>query len=172
MKRTMQIIMALMFIVGGAFSAFAQSNNGKIVEQILKLETEYTEATKKLSGEDSERFYAPDFMVTARIPPRLVTRAERLARLKDPNFRRGTIESLTNSDVKVRVYGDSTAIVTAAWKRVSQHADGKDGSASGRLTHVWVKQNGKWLLAAAHYSPDIDLEKLKAAAAQNEARKN
>jgi ketosteroid isomerase-like protein len=170
MNRIMQIIVALMFIVGGAFSAFAQSNNGKIAEQILKLENELLEATKKMSAEDIDRLYATNFMVTARIPPRVFTKAEIVARREDTSAPRGTIESLTNSDVKVRVYGDATAIVTGAWKRIAKHADGKDASLSGRFTHVWIKQNGKWLVAGAHYSPDIDLEKLKAA--QTEGKKN
>jgi len=109
-------------------------------------------------------------MTTMRLPPRTETRTEIAARLKDPNFKRGTIESLENDDVKVRVYNDNTAITTGHWKRVSRDGDGKDTSMSGRFTRVWVKQNGKWLLAGAHYSPDIDVEKLKAA--QAEVKKN
>lgn len=172
MKRITLIFTVFAILAGSAFSAFAQSNNGKIVEQILKLENDLLEATKKLSAEDLERFYTADFMMTVRIPPQIVNREQRLAHLKDANFQRGTVESLVNSDVKVRVYGNDTAIVTAAWKRVSKDADGKDTSASGRFTHIWVKQNGKWLLAGVHYSPDIDLEKLKAENTQPADKKN
>ena len=168
----LQIITVLLFIVGNTIGLFAQPNNAKIVEQIMKLEAEYTEAAKKLSAEDFEPLFATDFMLTGRIPPKIQTRAEYLARLKDPNFKRGEVKSLTNNDVKVRIYGDDTAIVTGSWKRVSRDADGKDTSASGRLTHVWVKQNGKWLMAVSHYSPDIDLEKLKTGNIQNESKKN
>jgi len=170
MKKISQIIMVLMFIAGGAFSALAQSDKDKIIAEIMRLEADYIEASKNLRAEDFERFYAPDFMVTARIPPKILTNEQRLKTLKDPNFKRGTVESLTNDDLKVRLYGDDTAIVTAHWKRVSRGPDGKDTSASGRFTHVWVKQNGKWLLAAAHYSPDIDLEKIKAS--QSDSKKN
>lgn len=161
MKRRLKIIVTLLFVMVGATVSFAQSNNGKIVEQIMKMEAENIEASKKPSAEEFDRMETADFMVTMRIPPKIVTKAEYLARLKDPNFKRGTTESLINDDVKVRVYGDDTAIVTGSWKRVSKDADGKDTSAAGRFTHVWVKQNSKWLLAAAHHSPDIDLEKLK-----------
>jgi ketosteroid isomerase-like protein len=171
MNRIMQIIVALMFI-GGAISAFAQSNNGKIVEQIIKLEAAYSTAAKNRQPSDFERFYTPDFLMTMRLPPRILDNEQRRKNLADPNFRRGAIESLTDDDVKVRVYGNSTAIVTGHWKRTSKDADGKNTSASGRFTRVWVKQNGKWLLAGAHYSPDVDLEKLKAAATQNEGKKN
>lgn len=124
MKKFTQMIIGLMFVVGGATAAFAQSNNGKIVEQIMKTETEYNEASKKMSAEEYDRIEAADFMMTARVPPRVVTKAEGLARIKDPNYKRGKIESLANDDVKVRVYGDDTAIVTANWKRTSKDAAG------------------------------------------------
>jgi ketosteroid isomerase-like protein len=156
--------------VGGSGAALAQSNNGKIVEQIMKMEAEYNESSKRPNAPaDFDRFYADDFMVTMRLPPQIRTKAESQARMKDPNFKRGTIESLIDDDIKVRVYGDDAAIATGHWTRISKDADGKDTSASGRFTRVWVKQNGKWLLAAAHYSPDIDLEKLKVATAKEQS---
>jgi uncharacterized protein (TIGR02246 family) len=172
MKRNLRIIVTLIFISVATTVSFAQSNNAKIVEQIMKLEDEYTEASKKLNAESLDRLFAIDFMLTGRIPPKIQTRAEYLARLKDPNFKRGEVKSLTNDDVKIRIYGNDTAIVTGSWKRVSKDQNFKDTSASGRLTHVWVKQNGKWLLVASHYSPDIDLEKLKAGNSTSENKKN
>ena len=170
MKRISLILIAFAMTVAAAISISAQSNKNKIVAEIMKLEADYIEASKILRAEAFERLYAPDFMLTARIPPKILTNEQRLNMLKDPNFKRGTVDSLENDDVKVRVYGNDTAIVTANWKRVSRDEGGKDTSASGRFTHIWVRQNGKWLLAAAHYSPDIDLEKLKAA--QTESKKN
>jgi ketosteroid isomerase-like protein len=162
MKKFTPMITGLIFIFGNAVFIFAQANDSKIVEQIMKLEAEHIEASKKLNAADFNRIETDDFIMTVRIPPKIITKAENSARLKDPNFKRGTIESLTNDDVKVRVYNNDTAISTGSWKRTSKDADGKDTSASGRFTHVWVKQKDKWLLAAAHYSPNIDLEKLKA----------
>ena len=170
MKSISLILIAFAMTVAAAISISAQSDKNKIVAEIMKLEADYIEASKILSAEAFERFYAPDFMLTARIPPKILTNEQRLNMLKDPNFKRGTVDSLENDDVKVRVYNDNTAITTGHWKRVSRDGDGKDTSMSGRFTRVWVKQKGKWLLAGAHYSPDIDLEKLKAA--QAEVKKN
>src|SRR5687768_2182418 len=90
------ILVSFVITVSGAISASAQSNGEKITQQIIKLESELAEATRKLDADAFERFYSPDFVVTARIPPEAVTRAERLARLRDPNFKRGIIESVTN----------------------------------------------------------------------------
>jgi ketosteroid isomerase-like protein len=147
-------------------------DSDKIVAQIMKLESQLNEAAKKQNFEESNRLQADDFMRTWRLPPQIQTKSDIAARLKDPNFKRATIDSLVDDDVKVRVYNGDTAIATGHWKRVSRDADGKDTSGAGRFTRVWVKQNGQWRLAAAHYSPDIDLEKLKAEAAQAAGRKN
>lgn len=170
MKRISLIFIAFVMTIGGAHSALAQSNNDKIIAEIVKLEAEHIEASKKFAREVFDRIQTADFMVTARIPARIQTREQVATLLKDPNFKRGTIESLENDDVKVRVYNDNTAIATGHWKRVSRDGDGKDTSMSGRFTRVWIKQNGRWLLAAAHYSPDIDPEKLMSG--QTENRKN
>jgi ketosteroid isomerase-like protein len=160
----MQITIGLVIFAALSSLASAQSNNDEIVARIMELEAAHIEASKKLNADDFDRLATDDFMFTARVPARIVTKAENSARLRDPNFKRGAIDSLVNDDVKVRVYNESTAISTGHWKRVSRDAAGKDTSMSGRFTHVWVKQNGRWLLAAAHYSPEIDLEKLKSAA--------
>lgn len=168
MKKIEITFIVFLVMLGGAFSALAQSNDAKIVEQIMKMEAEYNESSKNPKMSDFERFYTPDALITVRLPPRTVTNDQRRAMFNDPNFKPGTVESLTDDDVKVRVYGSDTAIVTGHWKRVSKSADGKDTSASGRFTRVWVKQNNKWLLAAAHYSPDVDLEKLRSAQAKSE----
>lgn len=162
MKNLTLIFNVLVLIAGLTVSTLAQSNKDKIVAEITRLEADFTEASKNPRPEDFARFYVSDFVMTARIPPKTMNNEQRLKTMKDPNYKRDTIESLTNDDLQVRLYGNETAVVTAHWKRISRAADGTDTSASGRLTHVWVKQNGKWLLAAAHYSPDIDLEELKA----------
>ncbi len=78
--------------------------------------------------------------------------AELLARLRDKSRPRDVIESLTTEDVRVRDYGQ-TAVTAGRWKRVSKDAAGKDTSAEGFFTRVWVRRGGGWQLAVAHYSP-------------------
>lgn len=134
MKNFSLYFIPFVLLLGGMHSAPAQSNNGKIVEQITKLEAEYNTATKNPQGSDFERFYTSDFLATMRLPPRIVDNERRKKILNDPSYRRGAVESLTDEDVKVRSYNDSTAIVTGHWKRVSKDADGEDTSASGRFT--------------------------------------
>ena len=56
-----------------------------------------------------------------------------------------------NYDMKVRVYGDHTAIVTGKTK-VQGHAQGKALDIIVQFTDTFVKQNGRWRLAAGHVS--------------------
>ncbi len=167
MKGFSLFFIAFLMTVLSATAISAQTNRDKIVAEIMKLEAEHIEASKKFVPEIFDRIRTADFMVTARIPASIQTGEQVAARLKDPNFKRGTVDLLENDDVKVRVYNENTAITTGHWKRVSRDADGKDTSASGRFTRVWIKQDGKWRLAAAHYSPDLDLEKLKSGRTEN-----
>jgi len=53
--------------------------------------------------------------------------------------------------MKVRVYGDHTAIVTGKTK-VQGHAQGKALDIIVQFTDTFVKQNGRWRLAAGHVS--------------------
>jgi ketosteroid isomerase-like protein len=56
-----------------------------------------------------------------------------------------------NDEVKVSLYGN-TAVVTvlSTW---SGKANNEAYSSQFQATHVWVKQEGRWQLVAAHVSP-------------------
>lgn len=56
-----------------------------------------------------------------------------------------------NYDMKVRVYGDHTAVVTGKTK-VKGSARGKPIDIIVQFTDTFVKQNGRWRLAAGHVS--------------------
>jgi uncharacterized protein (TIGR02246 family) len=57
-----------------------------------------------------------------------------------------------NYDMKVRLYGDSTAVVTGRTKLKGVY-DGKPIDKVVQFTDTLVKQNGHWRLAAGHVSP-------------------
>jgi ketosteroid isomerase-like protein len=54
-----------------------------------------------------------------------------------------------NEEVKVQLYG-SSAVVTVRSRWVDKA--GKQQSGDYQATHVWVKQQGRWQLVAAHVS--------------------
>lgn len=57
MKNFSLYFIAFVLLLGGMYSALAKSNSEKIVEQIMKLEAEYTEASKILSAEIADPFF-------------------------------------------------------------------------------------------------------------------
>jgi hypothetical protein len=56
---------------------------------------------------------------------------------------RGTITGWTQDDPKIRMYRDSTAIVTA-----KMHYEAKEYKGTIFATQVWIRQNGAWLFAS------------------------
>jgi ketosteroid isomerase-like protein len=64
------------------------------------------------------------------------------------------IESGANSDLRIRVYGD-TSVVTGNLN-IKGSANNNDISGDYRYTDVFVKRAGKWVKVATHYSRGKD----------------
>ena len=71
--------------------------------------------------------------------------------IEDARSGRVHYDVFENYDMKVRVYGDHTAIVTGKTK-VKGNAQGKPIDIIVQFTDTFVKQNGRWRLAAGHVS--------------------
>lgn len=147
MKRILTI---LLLTVTATTVAFGQSTNKKVEDEILKLSKELDQATDKADIATLDRLTTEDFVLTYTIPAKIFTKAQLKAVL--PGSRGFTIESSSEVEVKVQVY-EGAAIVTGLRKEVRKRPDGSTSNFEGRFTDVWVKQGGKWLLAARHASP-------------------
>ena len=152
MRLINRMLPVLAVALAATSAALGQSANGggsSAADEIRRLQGEYERAFARGDAEALGRLQTDDFRMTAR--GRVTTGAELLARVKanDPPCDR--VESLTADDVQVRVYGD-TAVSTGRWKRVSKNVEGKDTSAEGFFTHVWVKGGKGWQMVLAHYS--------------------
>ena len=71
--------------------------------------------------------------------------------IEDAKTGRVHYDVFENYDMKVRVYGDHTAIVSGKTK-VKGHAQGKPLDIIVQFTDTFVKRNGRWRLAAGHVS--------------------
>jgi ketosteroid isomerase-like protein len=71
--------------------------------------------------------------------------------IEDAKTGRVHYDVFENYDMKVRVYGDHTAVVTGKTK-VKGNARGKPIDVIVQFTDTFVKQNGRWRLAAGHVS--------------------
>ena len=63
-------------------------------------------------------------------------------------------ESFGWDDIRVRLYGDA-AIVTGREMTKNKYR-GQDAGGQFRITQVFVKNSGRWLLASIHLSPIVE----------------
>jgi ketosteroid isomerase-like protein len=61
----------------------------------------------------------------------------------------GSHESLEITDLRVRPYGDTVAVVTFEQSEKSRHGE-EDFSGQYLFTNVWVNRNGQWRAVASH----------------------
>jgi ketosteroid isomerase-like protein len=61
-----------------------------------------------------------------------------------------TYTSAVSSDMTVRMYGPSVAVVTGIAKETGKTKAGKTFSHAYRFTDTWVERNGEWQCVAAH----------------------
>jgi ketosteroid isomerase-like protein len=71
--------------------------------------------------------------------------------IEDAKSGRVHYDVFENHDMKVRIYDDHTAIVTGKTK-VKGNAQGKPIDIIVQFTDTFVKQSGRWRLAAGHVS--------------------
>jgi len=134
--------------IAPAQSAYkATPTQGNVENQLIELERQLSDALVKQDAAVLDRLWSNDLIFT--FPNgKMSTKAERLAGQKPSD--QSSQSTNTNDRVKVYLYGN-TAVVTvlSTWK-------GKTGtqeySDQYQATHVWVKQQGRWQLVAAHVS--------------------
>ena len=149
MKRA-SIVAALLFSVVSGVIAEAQSEGQRAA----------AEAERAVRQQDQERIHAQiaaDTIVLRRIyaddflgigPTGVVrNKSEVVADFTSHSL---TYQSITTSDVLVRVYGN-TAVETGRSTMVGQDR-GKTVPRDNRFTRVWVMKDGRWQLVANHYS--------------------
>ena len=124
-------------------NAVAAETDAKIEQEIIKLENDANDMTIKRDLARLEQMLANDVFITY-LDGKVHDKAGLLTQFKnDPN----QFESITNSEYKVRIYGDVvvvTYLTTASGKMNGQQAKGQ-----ARYTNTWVKQKGQWKLAVS-----------------------
>jgi ketosteroid isomerase-like protein len=141
--RTYRVIL---MILGLALSLAAHAETP---EQIQALDREWAEACVHADVAKLDQVLADDLTYT-HSSGQAQTKAEFIATVREGKVRYRSIEFQQSS---ARVY-EKTA-VTNSEVRVNITVDGRDVSVHARFLHIWVKQNGRWQLAA-HQGTKID----------------
>ena len=150
------ILLSVLLTIVAATPALAQAERKAapskpgVERQLIELERQLSDALVREDAAVLDRLWSSDLVFT--FPNGKVSnKAERLAGQK-PAAQPSQSESKTSNDeVKVYLYGN-TAVVTvlSTW---SGKANNQEYSSQFQATHVWVKQEGRWQLVAAHVSP-------------------
>ena len=116
------------------------------IAELLQLETPWNDAHLRGDPAALAALWADSFSLT--VPGRpAMTKDEALAALKAGPMKFDRYET---SDLKVRLYG-SSAIVSGRLKR-TRTVDGRAADDDWQFTKVYVRPQGKWLVAAFHAS--------------------
>ncbi len=129
-------------------SSEAQHDRKLMEQQVLKMGKEYGEMIQRGDAAAIERILADDYLYTDE-KGKVKNKAEDLATYKNREYK---IESVENSDQKVRVIGNNAAIETANFRVKGTGKDGKPFDDTYRYTTTWVWRGGRWQVAADHTS--------------------
>jgi ketosteroid isomerase-like protein len=126
----------------GRWQAFSSFGGPMPDEALLRqLENDWADAAKRHDTAWMEHHYAEGYTWTS--PEGTVNdRAKDIAEAKDVTF-----DSFNNSDMQVRVYGD-TAVVTGI-STIKGKYKAEDISGTYRFTDTFVKRDGEWMVAAS-----------------------
>ena len=149
------VLLSVLLTIVAASAALAQSESKaapskrSVERQLIELERQLSDALVREDAAVLGRLWSNDLVFT--FPNGKVSnKAQRLAGQK-PAAQASQSESETSTDeVKVYLYGN-TAVVTvlSTWRG---KANNQEYSSQFQATHVWVKQEGRWQLVAAHVS--------------------
>ncbi len=142
MKQSLMAVVLLIFGCSVAAPAEARKQATEGEKAILKLEQEWEDALVKSDVAALEKLYA-DSMIYTHSNGSVDGKASYIGNIKSGVTR---YESMTRDEIKVSLYGDS-ALVTCHWQ-VHVTSRGNKIDTNARYLHVYVKQKGRWQMAA------------------------
>lgn len=109
----------------------------------MQLENDWGDAVSRGDPSKLERIIADDW--TGRYPFYVLTKAQELELIKSGDIK---VQSVTTSDLKVRLFGD-VAVVTGTDDAKGSYHKGKDVSGRYLWMDVFVKCSGRWQVVAS-----------------------
>ena len=143
------LIVGFLIITAFAMTGFSQteteSAGTRDGREVFAVITKWADAVRSRDMKTLDSLFAEDLIIT-NFDGTTRGKKEELEILK-PDAKVKTI-SIKNDDVKVRVFG--TAAVATALTKMHFVINEKDVHTAFRYTAVFVKQDGRWQLAALH----------------------
>ena len=133
-----------LLLVGAAVAAADRT------EELIGLEQKLTDALTRSDADAVAALWADD-LVWIGLSGKISSKAEQLAGMRAPAAAAApSVLSVTNKDVKVRLY-DRSAVVTVLSTWTTRTPAGERAT-DYLATHVWRQRHGEWRLVTAHVS--------------------
>ena len=129
------------------FVSFTASSQSNAKQSVLKLTTEYSEAIARRDASVHNHLFAEDYTYT----PGNGNFMSREDHMNFTNKGKVTVDSLSNKDMLVRIYG-KTAVVTGLWDVVLRSGSKQAEKRKLRYILVYVKRDGRWQIVAEQRS--------------------
>lgn len=119
----------------------------EVEKEVATLEDELTHTEMRLDVEALDRTYADDIMVTA--PIGLVVDKPAVMHEVRLAAEKAKIESYDKNDLKVRAYGDNTAVTSYV---ITARAMFEETEINRQfcITNVWMRRDQRWQIVARH----------------------
>jgi ketosteroid isomerase-like protein len=117
-----------------------------VTSKIKELESRWEASLLSHDASAIEKIVADDFIGTSSSGKT----GDKTTLLAEAKRDTSTYTSAVSSEMTVRMYGPSVAVVTGIAKENGKTKSGKTFSRSFRFTDTWVERNGEWQCVAAH----------------------
>jgi ketosteroid isomerase-like protein len=143
----MSLLVVASLAAGTVNVAMAQNKLDSLSSKLLSLEKEWNSAYNRGDIAAMNSLLADGFIITIE-DGRTFSKSGYIALNGNSTVH---VELSEMSEVKVRMHGNTAAVVTGAYheKGIS---NGKPYEYHDRFTDVWMNINGKWQVIAAHYA--------------------
>jgi ketosteroid isomerase-like protein len=149
MKRASAVLLAVVVAWTSAAwtsAAWAEEKGDKTSEDLKALDLKLTEAHKNHDVKTLEKYTSEDFILVDALG-RVWDRKKNLGAIEKKTLK---FDELKESDIKVRVFGD-TAVVTGLLDLKGKSGD-NDISGQYRWTRVYNKKGGEWQCVAEQHT--------------------
>ena len=148
MKR---IVWIALFLIAAAPLTFGQatgkSTNSKAEQEVLKTQDEVLRAMIEHDMAAIDRLYTDNYIFSSTTGGS-VSKTQLIEVFKRMKANGASYLSWTRSEMKIALYGD-TAVTNNRFEIKTRNGKGEENTLNHRYTCTWVKQKGRWMLAAA-----------------------
>jgi uncharacterized protein (TIGR02246 family) len=138
-------LVTCLFLLSG--TVFGQKSSSKSEEAVIKTLRDICQAYEKKDTDFLLKYMTEDFTLTAS-DGSITTRDDEIKELKSGKV---TYQIFENRDMKVRLYGEKTAVVTGRTV-VKGEYEKSPIDAEFQFTDTLVFRDGRWRIAASHAS--------------------